>query len=83
MPSKGISSSQYAILCDYDKELNDCACVTVRGTDSERQRERAKDTERGSVGEQTAKYSLCVTVRAKLSQTTSLLRPSLVIEGKK
>lgn len=35
----------------------------------------------GSVEEQTAKYSLCVTVRAKLSQTTSLLWPCLVIEG--
>lgn len=35
----------------------------------------------GSVEEQPAKYSLCVTVRAKRSQTTSLLWPCLVIEG--
>lgn len=63
---------------DYDKELNDCTYVRARDTESE----RAKGTERGSVVEQTAKYSLCVTVRAKLSQTTSLLWPSLVIEGK-
>lgn len=39
------------------------------------------DGHTGSVEEQPAKYSLCVTVRAKRSQTTSLLWPCLVIEG--